>query len=224
MRRSPRRGRREGQVPDKTLHLPAAKCQAVIGDEFFLLQHLLPGAALAAGRGGQQIAVVQDRVPLKVAGQTERRPRYQRGVQFDVFVDIVSCVLTALGLEELIATACELWQEIGPGALRGQIWDVTRLFQMAGFLLSSANDSLECLKLDAVLGMKTLDDAPEARRQVAVADRIAAVFVPTVIAIIIVTAAESFSIVSTPLATIKSTFLRFIYLLIILSLVLILMF
>jgi len=34
-------------------------------------------------------------------------------------------------LEELITTACALWQEIGPGALRGQIWDVTRLFQLA---------------------------------------------------------------------------------------------
>jgi hypothetical protein len=34
-------------------------------------------------------------------------------------------------LEELITTACALWEEIGPGALRGQIWDVTRLFQLA---------------------------------------------------------------------------------------------
>jgi len=38
---------------------------------------------------------------------------------------------TVAGLEELITTACELWQEIGPGALRGEIWDVTRLFQLA---------------------------------------------------------------------------------------------
>jgi uncharacterized protein len=34
-------------------------------------------------------------------------------------------------LEEVITTACELWREIGPGALRGQIWDVTWLFQLA---------------------------------------------------------------------------------------------
>jgi hypothetical protein len=34
-------------------------------------------------------------------------------------------------LEELVTTACRLWEDVGPGATRGDVWDVAKLFQLA---------------------------------------------------------------------------------------------
>ncbi len=34
-------------------------------------------------------------------------------------------------LEELVTTACRLWEDVGPGASRGEIWSVAKLFQLA---------------------------------------------------------------------------------------------
>ena len=34
-------------------------------------------------------------------------------------------------LEELVTTACRLWEDVGPGATRGDVWNVAKLFQLA---------------------------------------------------------------------------------------------
>ena len=34
-------------------------------------------------------------------------------------------------LEELVTTACRLWEDVGPGASRGEVWSVAKLFQLA---------------------------------------------------------------------------------------------
>jgi hypothetical protein len=50
-------------------------------------------------------------------------------------------------LEEYITTACELWQELGPGAVRGDMMNVARLFQLsqiACFCPSAAKRSYLC--------------------------------------------------------------------------------
>ena len=50
-------------------------------------------------------------------------------------------------LEELVTTACRLWEDVGPGATRGDIWNVAKLFQLtqiACFCPTAARRSYLC--------------------------------------------------------------------------------
>jgi uncharacterized protein len=50
-------------------------------------------------------------------------------------------------LEELVTTACRLWEDVGPGATRGDVWNVAKLFQLsqiACFCPTAARRSYLC--------------------------------------------------------------------------------
>jgi predicted TIM-barrel fold metal-dependent hydrolase len=50
-------------------------------------------------------------------------------------------------LEELVTAACRLWEDVGPGATRGDIWNVAKLFQLtqiACFCPTAARRSYLC--------------------------------------------------------------------------------
>ena len=50
-------------------------------------------------------------------------------------------------LEELVTTACRVWEDVGPGATRGDVWDAAKLFQLtqiACFCPAAARRSFLC--------------------------------------------------------------------------------
>jgi hypothetical protein len=50
-------------------------------------------------------------------------------------------------LEELVTAACRLWEDVGPGATRGDVWNVAKLFQLtqiACFCPTAARRSYLC--------------------------------------------------------------------------------